>query len=302
MSKPLSHLRAIAYAFMAYSLWVLADSLTKLAGQAHVPFWQIIEFMSLSSAITIIIITAYRKQLRNLVPKRYGLETLRSCITLLLAVTYVVVFTHLPLTNVYVVIFFAPMLIALFAAQLMHEHVSRRLALAIMAGFIGVVIAINPMTLDLHGGALVGYIALPVCLILYVVQMLMMRFISRTEHSESMACFPQLFRVVVLLPFCLWKFTPLTMIEWAWLIGLGVLSAVGWLLISAAIKHAPAAVVTPLQYTQIVSGAIMGYLIWDDVPTWHMVVGAAIIVASGIYMAQHTHHRSRRLADQALPT
>lgn len=76
---------------------------------------------------------------------------------------------------------------------------------------------------------------------------------------------------------------------WATVAGLGILGATGAFFINTAYKNAPAAIVAPFHYTQIVTGALLGYLIFGDVPSWNLMVGATIIIASGFYLARQAH-------------
>ncbi len=285
MTQKISHLRAVAYAVLGYTVWVLTDCCSKLAGQAHVPLVQILGFSSLFSAGTIFLVCALRGQRRELAPKHFRIEAMRFAVYLMSSFANVMAFTHLPLTTVYVGIFLSPMLVSLGAALFMGELISWKHGLAIVAGFLGVLLAVNPAGIDLHGGAAAGYIALPFFLLLNVAFVLMTRLSSRGASSVSLAFIPQFARSIVLLPICLWLYEPMQWTGWLTIVALGLTSATGWLLVSAAIKHAPMAMVTPFNYSQIITGALMGYLIWSDIPDWHLMVGAAVIIASGLYIA-----------------
>ena len=61
-----------------------------------------------------------------------------------------------------------------------------------------------------------------------------------------------------------------------------------------AYKLAPAATVAPFMYSEIISGGLVGYFIWHDVPTPRLLTGAAIVIASGIYIVTHAHRAEKR--------
>ena len=85
---------------------------------------------------------------------------------------------------------------------------------------------------------------------------------------------------------------PLSWVEPGWLDGsllalLGIVAALAHLCVNRSLKLAPAAVVTPYQYSQIVWGVLFGYLIFGDIPDWRLVCGSGLIIAAGFYLFLH---------------
>ncbi len=287
MSNPVSHASAIAYALAGYTLWSCSDTLIKLSGQSQLPLPQILCFMSLMTAVMIALIATAHGKLQNLRTKNIKLEIIRGIVATVMGWGSVTAFTLLPLVNVYVVLFLSPLLIVIFAACFMNERLAWPGILAILLGFVGVIVALNPANIDLHNGAWWGYVGLAAALSGYVTSILLTRVASRTEHPESLSFYPQILRGLFVLPFCLWQFTPMTLKQLAYLILIGVFAALGWLAMAKAIKHAPAGMVASLHYSQLLCGALFGYMIWSDIPSWHLIAGAVIIVGAGLYMAHH---------------
>lgn len=296
MTRPISHTRAIVYTIVGYTIWVLGDTCTKLAGQAHLPPSQIIVFSGFFSMLTLFIASALRRRIRCLVPQQWKKELLRAVLYILLSFINITCFTQFPLAVVYAVMFSMPLWVAMAAAVLMHEALSWRLGLAILAGFGGVLLAVD-ITGHNFGTAqpwlLVALAAFPV---LGAANTLFVRYLGRKEHVESMSFIPQTARVLFVLPFFFWQFEPVSFETLSYMAGLGLASGLGQLLVVAAIKYAPAAIVTPFSYSQIISGALIGYLIWNDVPSTQLVVGSVVIILSGLYIARH----ARRLEARAM--
>ncbi len=289
------HFRAMMLALLAFAIWTISDALIKLCGMSGVPMSHTVLLFSVSGAATIAAMAAWRGRANRLKPRRLAAETARGLILTVLGCANFIAFTNLPLTLTYTVIFFAPMPIALLAAAFMREHVTTRHWMATIIGFSGVLLAINPAEIDLNDGKLAGYIALPFCLVFYVANMLMTRLAGRSDDSsESMAFYPQTVRAAVLLPVMVAYYEPLQAWQWLCISGLGVLSGLGWLALSAAMKMAPVAMISPFQYSQVVIGGLIGYMVWGTVPSWHLVTGAAVIIASGIYMAKGGDRRTLR--------
>lgn len=292
MTKHISHFRAMAYALAGHTIWVLGDTCTKLAGQMRMPPVQIIVLCSLFAILTIGVVTVARGRARFLKPVRVKLEFGRGLMWSVQSFTNVISFTVFPLATVYTLLFTVPLLSSLGAAFSLREPLSLRNGLAILAGFGGVLLAVGPEKFDLGDHSWTHCAVLFAFPLLAAVNTVWVRFMSRTESSESMALFPMLVRTVVLLPFCLWYFEPLTAEGLLAVMGLGFFGGVGFLFVMAAYKHAPVALIVPFQYTQLIIGAIVGYLIWSDVPSWNLLGGAAVITASGLYIV----HRARQTA------
>ena len=296
MTKHISHLRAMAYALAAHTIWVFGDTCTKLAGQMHMPPVQIIVLCSLFAILTIGVVTVARGHARFLKPVRVKMEMTRGLMWSVQSFANVISFTAFPMATVYTLLFTIPLLSSLGAAISLREHLSLRHGLAIFAGFGGILLALGPENFDLGNHNWINYVALFGFPLLGTINTVWIRFMSRTEHSESMALFPMLVRTIVLLPLCLWLFEPVTREGLLAVMGLGFFGGVGFLLAMAAYKHAPVALVVPFQYTQLITGAVIGYFLWNDVPSWNLMAGAAVIVASGLYIV----HRERRAVVKAV--
>ena len=148
MSQSLSHLRAIFYTLAGYTVWVFGDTCTKLAGQAHMPASQIIVMSSFVSCLVIFAVTTARGQLRLLVPRQWKRELFRTLLYVALSFINVTSFTLFPLALVYSVLFSVPLWVTLGSAVVLREELPWRLALAILAGFGGVVLAVHTGTLN----------------------------------------------------------------------------------------------------------------------------------------------------------
>ena len=292
------NLKAMLLALGGFSAWVGCDVCIKLTGQSGLPFYQMIFIMTVSGTLCVTAVTAWRGRLAFLKPKRWGFEIGRSVLQLLGATANVFAFTNLPLTNIYVVVFVSPLLIALLAAQFLGEKLVWKQIAAIIVGFIGVVVAIAPAKIDFSGGNAIGYAALPFCLLTYVLGMFLTRLAGRSESADSMTFFPQLVRALLTLPFFWWNLEAVSLHQLVTMAICGLFSALGFFLINSAMKLAKAGLVSAFHYSQIVVGATVGYLIWGDVPSMPLVIGAFIIIASGIYMIQHSHRQKVQIEEQ----
>lgn len=283
-----SNLKAIYLAFSGFIIWVFADTCLKFVGQSSLPKYEIMTFMSLGAIITIIAATFFRNgfsRLRANKPIRFihlGVLLLISVITLLASVKY------LPLTSVYAISFLGPMVVALLAAVFLGERLTWKHYAAIVVGFGGVVVAIDPYKLMGDVGAFYGYVAAFVFLFVTSINLVLLRFYGDKESYESMAFYPRIVAGLGGLIACaVAGYEPANLMQIFYMLSAGFFAGAGWLLMSKASQIAQASVIAPYRYFQIVAGAITGYVIWGDIPTLNVIVGALIITAAGIYMTLH---------------
>jgi drug/metabolite transporter (DMT)-like permease len=187
------------------------------------------------------------------------------------------------------IFFFGPMVITALAGPLLGEWAGWRRWLAILAGFVGVIIITRPGS----GVFALGHIYALCAMLSNCFYVIMTRRMSATETSESLILYAALAPVVLLAPTL-----PLTVSlpqdPWHWfiLLSLGVYGALGHWFLIRAYRIATASALAPYPYLQMVWMIGFGWLIFDQLPDWWTISGAAIIVASGLYIV-HREHRLR---------
>ncbi|MGB3501735.1 MAG: DMT family transporter [Mesorhizobium sp.] len=194
----------------------------------------------------------------------------------------------LQLADAIAIYFFAPMVVTALAGPLLGEWAGWRRWLAIGVGFIGILVVTRPGMGHIglgHGYAMLSMLS-------YCFYVIMTRRMGATETAASLIFYSALVPAVLLSPAL-----PMTgsMPEhwWMWvmLVGIGVLGASGHWLVIKAYQLAPVSALAPYPYTQLVWATALGYLIFNDIPDRWTIIGALIIVASGLYIV----HRERAL-------
>jgi drug/metabolite transporter (DMT)-like permease len=213
---------------------------------------------------------------------RLGMNLVRG---LLLAVATLFMFTAIsfvPLADAYTVTFTAPLLITVFSIPLLGERVGWRRWSAVVAGFVGVLIVIRPGVGMPHWA-----LALPLVTALgFALYQILTRKVAGTPGETSVA---MLFYVAsvgavvtsALVPFFWRTVAPL---DWVPMAAMGLLGGIGHLILIRALTIAPASLLAPFVYTQIVWALVLGYLVFGDLPNVWMLLGGAVIVASGLYV------------------
>lgn len=267
-----------------FTLWVLADTTIKLVGKSRLPAYEIIGFLGIFVCGCLALYSAARREVSRLWPVRPRQQFVRSCLDLANNICVVVALRHVPLTVFYILIFLAPMMITVLAAMYLHEKVGLRRALAVAAGFAGVVIAVNPFSASRQGDW-IGFAACMVCVSCFSVNMVWSRVLTRTESPESLAFFSGIVMAIAGLGGMLWYVEPLSRQLVLGLLAMGAFCSAGSICFFLAVKHTSASNVSQYHYTQLVTGAVVSYLVWRELPTVWMVLGGGLIVASGLYIA-----------------
>lgn len=293
-SHSTSHVRAIMYALIGYSLWATADTFMKLAGELGVPKYQIMSIGSLGGIAMIFLFTAARGKLIKLKPHNYrGLIFLGLLFTLNYFL-FLVALSHMPLVNFYTIVFLAPIIVAIMAATFLKEHLSSPMILATVIGFVGVVIAINPQKLFDDRSHWISYCAAFASMLTFATQMLTLRILGQKESRECMAFYPRVFPFLVGSIFIpILGFHPMSVQEYIYCLATGIFGGIGWMLMAQAYKSAPASTIAPFHYSEILTGALLGFIVWNDVPSLNLIIGAVIIVASGLYIVKHASKSSQ---------
>lgn len=287
---------AIGFALAGFTFWVLADSSIKLVGQSGLPPYEMVAFLGLFMALFLGAYELVRGEAGRLRPHRLELQVARACLDMGNNICVVVALRHLTLTLFYILVFTAPMIIALLSAAFLREGLGWRKAAVIAAGFAGVVVAVHPWAVTGSGAAhaggsvrewdWVGVGACAVCVACFSTNMVWSRVLTRTEQPESLAFFSGAVTAAVgFLCMGVWRAQPLTGRLAAGLGAMGLFCALGTLCFYVAVKHTSAANVSQYHYTQLVTGAVVSYLVWREVPGWYVLAGGALILASGLSMA-----------------
>jgi drug/metabolite transporter (DMT)-like permease len=301
MKFSVSERGAIGFAVAGFTFWVLTDTCIKLVGQSALPAYEVTAFLGLFMALFMAAYALGRGEVRALWPDHLGRQMLRSCLDLGTNVSVVVALRHLSLTLFYILIFLAPIATSAMGAVFLREGLTWRKVAAIVAGFAGVVIAVDPFG-STRQGDWVGFAACMACVAFFSVNMVWSRVLTQTERPESLTFFSGVMMAAGCFVLMLWHAAPLTARLTGGLVAMGVFCALGSLFFFVALKHTTAATVSQYHYTQLLSGALLGYLIWHTKPTVFMVLGGVLIAASGLYIAvtaPPSRHRAVRASTMA---
>lgn len=204
---------------------------------------------------------------------------------------------HLQLAETISINFFSPMLITVLAGPLLGEWAGWRRWVAVLVGLIGVLVITRPG----FGTFGIGHVFALAAMSSHSLYAILTRRMGASETSESLIFYSALTPAILMLPVVpAYASMPPDAFLWLILLSIGLYGALGHYLLILAYKQATATSLAPYPYSQMIWMVGLGYLVFGDIPDLWTLVGAAIIVASGLYIV----HRERRLrlASRSAPT
>jgi drug/metabolite transporter (DMT)-like permease len=224
--------------------------------------------------------------------RRPWLQVLRGLCLLGSTVLNFMALRQLQLADTVSIGFSAPLMIALLSGPLLGEVVGMKRWMAITVGFAGVLVIAHPSPSRLDPAMLYCF-ANVVCSAFYAI---VTRKLAGVDSSASMLVLSAVIAVVLLAPAmpAVWV-APQGALEWSVIGLMGLCGALGHFLLILAYGRAPASIVAPFAYSQIVWMAGAGFVVFGDVPSRETLIGTAIVVASGLWLVWQ-EHAPRRVA------
>jgi drug/metabolite transporter (DMT)-like permease len=290
-------LRAIGLMMLAVTMFACLDTTAKyLVTRTNIPLVQAVWMRFFGQFAFTILALGLISLPRLFASKKPGAQFVRSALLLSSTVLNFIALQTLRLDQTLTIQFLAPLLVAALAGPLLGEWVGWRRMLAIVTGFIGIVVVIRPGFATIPPGV---FFALG-CMLCYTFFILITRYISAHDSSEVTLTYSMLAGVFLMAPFALQTWVwPADAISWALVISMGFWAALGHFVFIVAYRLAPASAIAPFIYTQLLSMTILGFTVFGDVPDQWTMIGSAIVVASGIYLV----HRERvKKVPSSVPT
>lgn len=211
--------------------------------------------------------------------RRLPTQLARSTLLFLSNLCFFYAITYIPLAKASSISLASPLIVALLAWPMLGERTTPARVIALAIGFLGVLVVIRPGT-ELYHPASLFILASASCYALY---QLLTRRIAGTEAPETLATYSAVVGSVgmlVVLPF-VWT-TPTAPADIAMFLGIGILGGLGHYFVARSLIAAPANIVTPFQYAQLLGAVVVGYLFFGDLPDALTWLGAAIIIGAGL--------------------
>jgi drug/metabolite transporter (DMT)-like permease len=274
-------LRGIASMAAAVFVFSIMDATLKRLSSHYAPL-QVSCMRCLSSLVWLVLVIGYQRSWALLRATRPLLHLGRGALGICMLGTFVYAVNKMTLAQTYSLFLAAPLMMTALSVPLHGEHVTGRRWAAIGIGLCGVLVILHPWS---KGPVpLVAALAAAGAAICYSLSALTVRALGQGNSILS-TVFWNLMLVGVgagLLSIENWRAIPLT--DWPWLAGTGLAGALGQFWITDAFRRAPPAVVAPFEYTSILWAFAIDWIFWSATPSSSLIVGAAIVIATGIYV------------------
>lgn len=265
------------------------DATAKWLGEGYA-ISQIVFFRNFFSLIPVAFIVWFGGGLPALRTRRLKLHLLRGVFILVAIYSFFYGLRFMQLAEAVSIAFLAPLFVAALSVPILGEKVGPRRWTAVLIGLLGALIIIRPGTEVFKWASLLPATAA----LSYAFIMVIGRKLSRTDSNAAIMVYGTFVAVAVsgiFLPFD-WRMPSL--IDWLLLLEMGVLGGSAIYFITVAYRNAQASLVAPFEYSALLWGLILGWLLWREFPGAHVWLGAGIVIASGIYLLYRENQVARQ--------
>ena len=284
------NLRAIVTMLSAVGVFAVMDWGLKSLSTEY-PTMQVTAIRAGASLPFIIGSIAFADAWPNLRVANPWIYVARSALGLLMLASFIYSVSLQPLSESYAEFMSAPLMVAMLSSLLLHEKIPPVRWAAILVGFFGVILALQP---TLHGFASLGGLGALTSAACYAGGVLMIRVMSRTDSAHALVLWYMaiIFVAALLLALPHWK--PISAHHWGVITVIGATGALAQHLVTSAFRRAPASVVAPFEYTALPWGLAIDWLMFGKLPVAHVLVGGVVVVLGGLSLIYDEHRRTSR--------
>ncbi len=269
----------IAYMLAAVGLFAVMDAMIKWLGEVY-PTAQLVFFRSAFAFIPIAFVVAGVGLRQALTIKNGRGHVFRCLVGILSMAAYFYCFPRMPLADMIAITFAAPIFITALSVPMLGEKVGPRRWSAILVGFAGVLVIVQPGDGGFEPIALIALLGT----LFYALAAIAVRKLSRTDSSVSIVISFTVCSTLVsaaLLPF---QWVTPSLPDLALLITVGLIGGMAQIAMTNAFRYAEVSLVVPFEYTAMIWAAALGFFVWGEIPGNNVWIGVSIVTASGLYI------------------
>ena len=289
-------LRAIIAILISVMCFSVLNAMSKTLSQSY-PVIEVIWARYFFAFILMLALFLPRSGMNLFRLRNVGSQVVRGLLLFFSSYLYFHGIVFMPLATAAAISLTSPLIVTALSARFLKEPVGPRRWAAVAVGFIGALIVVRPgqAHFDWHALLIVGSTLSSALYQLYS------RRYGPGERADASATMATIVGTVVAAPFLPFEWvTPVGGWHWLLFAGMGVMAGIGHYFVTIAYSQAPAAVVAPFNYAQLIGAAFLGYFVFGDIPDFWSWVGAGVIVCSGLYIG-HRERIRHRLSKQQLP-
>lgn len=265
------------------SIFGAVDGISKLLTE-HASAGQIV-WARYALAIPVLLAGTGPGRIRSLfATSRPGMQLLRGISPIGVSFGMTVGVAYMPLAEATVIMFAAPFLVVALSGPLLGERVGLARWIAVAIGFLAVLLVVRPGFGELSHVAVFPLAAA----FLYALMQIITRHVARLgERTDTTLAWTLVTGAVVSTPFAILYWQPLPAFDWVLMVLLGTTFGIGQFMMIRGFAYAPAALLAPLSYVQIISATLISIVVFHHSPDLLSLVGIAMILVSGVYVVQN---------------
>jgi len=252
----------------------------ELSGEIHV--FEIVLFRSIFGLLFMLPWMMRRGLAAMRIERRYGLVTLRSALAFFGSAAFFYAATLMPLADVTSIVFLRPIIAAIAAIVFLNEVVRMRRWSAIIAGLIGALVIVRPGFTEIN----IGLAFALVTVFTLTWNTINLKFLTRQESSDALAIWHMVLMVPLGAAACIFVWTTPTLEHLFWMFLIGVCEMTSQRCMSRGYKAADTTVIMAFTFLRLPVAALLGFVLFDEVPEIWVWLGAGIIAASSLYIAR----------------
>lgn len=289
---------AAAWMLAAGLLFAGMDAGMKWISTDYPPF-QVATLRSLSALPLVLAWIAWRGRAGTLLRVHWRLHLLRGLLGVGMMVGFVYGLARMPLSTAYTIVFVAPLMVTALAVPFLGEKVGPRRWAAIGVGLLGVLVVLRPTG---EGVATLAGLAVVLAALSYAIAAITVRKLALRDSPEAMV-----FWFLVLLgafagAVAAFDWHPVQRVHWPVIAAVGVTGALGQVALTHAFRLGEASQIAPLEYAALVWVVLLDLVVWQALPDGATWLGAAIIIASGLYLIRRERIVGGQRPDDAAQT
>lgn len=286
--------RGILLFMLGILMFACMDSTTKyLVGHYQAPLVVAIRYIVNCLLMVVLLAPSHGKALIS--TKRTGLVLVRGACLASASIFVALSLKRMPVAEATGIFFLSPLLVVLAAGPLLGEKVGAFGWVAAIGGFSGILLIAHPGSgMDFYG------VIFALCaVVMTAAYQLLSRILARTENTIPMLFFTALIGSIVFGIFLPWSWggEEPTLLQVLLFLGTGVLGGLGHFLYTAAHREAPASILAPMMYVQLIFAGLLGWIVFGHVPEGTSILGMCIVAASGLMVALKSRMAQRTLAE-----
>jgi len=311
LAPPPNALRGISWVMIGMIFFVMQDVTMKALLVAY-PIWMLIFVRSVVAVIVLVPLILFLGGSHRLLSPLWRLHLIRGLLFVIGFSLFYTAFPFMALAEVTTIFFSAPLFTALLAVFWLKESIGAHRVTALVLGFSGVLVSVNPT-----GENFTWVAVLPlICAVTYSVSQILARKIGEAESPLTVGLQTLTFAGIAILPIGWLTSVVVGRIievdhlrfafpldqpgDWPLLLLLGTAGMIGWMLLSRAYQITNASLLAPFDYTYLPLIALVAYLLWGEVPPWNTLAGMTLIVIGGIYLGYREWRAVKDTNDPAI--